>query len=178
MKRKIFLSILVLTFFVAGFHGPVRAQGRNSDDKRISDVQVEGNKAVSTATILSRLKMKPGDMFVESALNKELKRLYAMGYFADVFVETEERAEGMVVIFTVIEKPVIKRIEFRGNVKIKDAHLAKKLTVKEGDLLDFNLIAQDIAELKTYYVEQGYSRVKIDYSIETDPETEEATLVF
>ena len=30
-----------------------------------------------------------------------------MGYFNDVFVETEQNDDGVVVIFTVVEKPVI-----------------------------------------------------------------------
>ncbi len=178
MRKKMFLFILVPIFLVMSSYGLVWGQGAFSSDKRISDIRIKGNKAVSTATILSRLKIKPGDQFVESALNKELKRLYAMGYFADVFVETEERAEGVVVVFTVVEKPAIDKIEFRGNARVKEARLAKKLTVKVGDLLDFNLVAQDVAELKAYYIEQGYSRARIDYSIETDPETGQATLVF
>ncbi len=178
MKKKLFLPVLVLILFAAGCCAPARAQGEPSGDKRISAIRVKGNFSVSTSTILNRLKMKPGDVFEETALNKELKRLYATGYFSDVFVETEDLPEGMVVTFTVVEKPVISDIEFRGNTRLKSSFLAKKLSIKKGDLLDFNLLAQDVAEIKTSYIEEGYSRAGVDYSVETDPRTGKATVVF
>ncbi len=141
-------------------------------------IQIKGNQTVSTTTILHKMKMRTGDVFQESVLNKELKRLYAMGYFSDVFVETKENVEGVIVIFTVVEKPVIEKIEFQGNVRIRSPHLYKKLSIKEGMLLDFNLIAQDVAEIRAFYVDEGYSRVEIDYRIESDLDTGKAVVVF
>ena len=175
MKRIIFTcalaAILTLTF-CSDF------SFAQQDAKKIYDIQIRGNMAISTATILNRLKIKPGDTFQSSALNKEIKRLYATGYFADVFVETEDRPEGIVVVITVIEKPLIEEIEFRGNSRIKSGRLAKKIVVKKGDLLDFNLVQQDISTIRDYYVEQGYSDVQVDYEIDTDPDTGKAILVY
>ena len=155
-----------------------RARGDTPGSRRITDVRIKGNYSISTTTILNKVKLRPGDVFEESALNKELKRLYATGYFADVFVETEERPEGVVVIFTVVEKPVIGAIEFKGNKKLKAGRLVKKLTIKEGDLLDFNILAQDVGAIRNFYVEQGYSNVEVDYKIKTDKATGEATVIF
>ncbi|NQT32225.1 MAG: outer membrane protein assembly factor BamA [Candidatus Omnitrophica bacterium] len=177
MKKALILIFIALFALTSVYPGaPVQAQ--SSGSKHISDIRIKGNSSVSTATIIGRLKMKPGDVFEESALNKELKRLYATGYFADVFVETEERPEGVVVIFTVLEKPVIGNIEFRGNIRIKSGRLGKKVKIKEGHLLDFNFLAQDVTTIMNYYVEQGYSNVNVDYKIETDPDTGEVTVVF
>ncbi len=149
-----------------------------SGEKHIVDIQIKGNNAVSTSTILNKLKLKPGDVFEESALNKELKRLYAMGFFSDVFVETETVAEGVVVTFTVVEKPIIESIEFKGAAKIKGPRLQKKVTIQKGDLLDLNKISQDMAAIKAYYVEQGFSNISVNYEVETDPETLKAKLIF
>jgi outer membrane protein insertion porin family len=177
MKRKIFLAVLAVLLTVSFSSLFSWAQDTVQGPKRIADIKIKGNYAISTTTILSRLKLKPGDTFEESALNKELKRLYAMGYFSDVFVETEDRPEGVVIIFTVVEKPLIERIEFRGNQKISSARLGKKISTKEGVLLDYNLLRQDVAEIQTFYVEQGYSRVSVDYKIEKDPKTGKAVVV-
>ncbi len=172
--KKLICLILVLSFCCASAWG----QGGNYDNKRISAVQVKGNYAISTATILNRLKLGPGDVFEESALNKELKRLYATGYFSDVFVETDDRPEGVVVIFTVVEKPVIGKVEFRGNAKIKTNNLLKKLSFKEGTLVDFNVLSQDVAEIRNFYIENGYSNVQVEYRIEIDKDNGEATIIF
>ena len=178
MGRKILGLTLVAAMVMTAAAGPVLSQGYSSRAKRIRDIQIRGNEAISTATIMNRLKIQPGDIFQESALNKELKRLYATGYFSDVFVETEDRPDGIVVVFTVVEKPLVGKIEFRGNKRIRSGRLMKKVSVKEGVLLDFNALAQDVADIRNYYIEEGYSRVKVDYRIESDPQTGKATVVF
>jgi len=172
------VAVLAVTFLVFSACTSVRAQEDTSGPDTIVDIRIEGNYAVSSTTILNRIKLRPGDKVEDAALNKEIKRLYAMGYFNDVFVETEQRPDGVVVIFTVVEKPVIEKIEFRGNSHLKDNRLRKKILIKEGDLLDFSKLSQDVAEIKAYYVEQGYSQAGVDYEVETDPATGKATLVF
>ncbi|MBU1084235.1 MAG: outer membrane protein assembly factor BamA [Candidatus Omnitrophota bacterium] len=181
-KRILFAAVISMSLSVLGAN-PVSAQSdaavqATQASRKISDIKIKGNSSVSTATILSRLKLKPGDSFEESALNKELKRLYATGFFSDVFVETQENPEGIVVLFTVLEKPVIKDIEFKGNSKLKDAHLLKRITIKKGDLLDFSALNQDMAEIKNYYVEQGYQFIKVDYDIVADKDRGTAVVVF
>ncbi len=178
MRKRTLLSTVTSLAAVLSLCFSAASYGETAGEKRIAEIKIQGNSAVSTTTILSRLKIKPGDIFEESALNKELKRLYAMGYFADVFVETEERTEGISIKFTVVEKPAVGKIVFRGNNRIKEGKLSKKVSIKEGDMLDFNVLSQDVSEITKHYTEEGYGRIKIDYKIEDDPETGKATVVF
>ncbi|MGB2879137.1 MAG: outer membrane protein assembly factor BamA [Candidatus Omnitrophota bacterium] len=178
MFKRSFIVVLAFALFVVFSASVLNAQQYDPGKKRIIEIRIKGNYAISTATILNRLKIKPGDVFEEAALNKELKRLYALGYFSDVFVETEDLPEGVVITFTVVEKPVIKEIIFRGNTKISSNKLVKKLTIQKGDLLDFSRLSQDIAEIRSFYIEQGYYQVSVDYKIETDPETGQADVIF
>ncbi|KJJ83740.1 outer membrane protein assembly complex, YaeT protein [Candidatus Omnitrophus magneticus] len=174
-KIAIFFAI-IFSFYVTGVgHNVIYAE---STDKHIVDIKIKGNSAVSTATIINRLKLKPGDVYEPAALNNELKRLYAMGYFNDVSVETEDQPEGVIVVFTVVEKPIISTISFRGNARLKANTLKKKITIKDGDLIDFNRVAQDVATLKAYYIEQGYSKAKVDYVVEQPDKDQGANLVF
>lgn len=176
-KRTVFACVAIVLFSsILWAQTPPSSQGGTS--RRIADIRIQGNSAISTTTILNRVKMKPGDPFEESALNKELKRLFATGYFNDVSVETEDRPEGVLVIFTVVEKPLIEKIVFRGNARIKSPRLMKKLTIKEGDLLDQSLLAQNVAEVKALYVEQGYSNITVDYQLEPSTEPGKAVVVF
>ncbi|MGB2599144.1 MAG: outer membrane protein assembly factor BamA [Candidatus Omnitrophota bacterium] len=176
MKNRHLFTVLVLVLFFA-FSG-IFSEAQQAEDKRIIDIQIKGNYSISTATILNRIKIKPGDRFEEAAINRELKRLYAMGYFSDVFVETEDLPEGIIITFTVVEKPVIESIGFKGNARVKSSKLAKSVTVKEGDLLDFSRLAQDVSEIKAYYVEQGYKNVSVDYKVKRDAETGKADVIF
>jgi outer membrane protein insertion porin family len=178
MKNKIAALFLVFVLGCVCCVPRTWAQSDQSGPDRVYDVQIRGNKAISTATVMNQIKIQPGDEFQETALNREIKRLYATGYFADVFVQTLDSPQGKIVIFTLVEKPVIDRIDFRGNSRIKSPRLAKKVKVKEGDILDFSAVAQDVAEIKNLYIEQGYSAVEVDYKVETDPDTGRAVLVF
>ena len=177
MKKILFIPLLILTMLVASSFVLAVAQG-SSSDKEILDIRVEGNYAISTATILNQLKMRPGEKFVESSLNREIKRLYATGYFADVFVEIEDKPDGVVVVFTVVEKPVVEKVEFRGNAQIKSRRLLKKVSLQEGTLLDFSIISQDMSAIRNHYIEEGYSNVTVDYKVETDPATGKAIIIY
>jgi outer membrane protein insertion porin family len=175
-KRIAFILVIALALFCAG--DSAKAQDRIVSGQRVQEIQVMGNQAISTATIMNRLKMKPGDEVNEAALNNEIRRLYATGYFADVFVRIEDRPEGAIVVFTVAEKPVIGRIEFKGNSKIRTQRLEKRISAKEGDILDFSAASADVSAVRNAYIEQGYSGVDVDYKVEQDPVTGRAVLVF
>jgi outer membrane protein insertion porin family len=172
------LGMLLLTLSVFYFSTGSGAQEEASGSKKIIDIQIRGNEAISTATIINRLKIKPGDEVQQTALNNEIKRLYSTGYFADVFVKIEDMPEGSIVVISVVEKPVIRRIEFRGNSRIKTQRLERRLKVKEGDILDFSAVAKDVNAIRDAYIEQGYSGVDVDYKVEQDPDTGAGVLVF
>ncbi len=178
MKKRLLLMCSIFVMAGVMFHLPARAQLDTSGGKKIVDIQIKGNSAISETTILNKIKLRKGDDFEKSALNKELKRLYAMGYFSDVFVETKFHEEGVTIVFTVVEKPIISKIEFKGASRIKKVKLEQKIVTKTGTLLDFHLAQQDAAEIKNYYTEEGYSRVNVKYEVETDPETGKAVVTF
>ncbi|MDD3089368.1 MAG: outer membrane protein assembly factor BamA, partial [Candidatus Omnitrophica bacterium] len=154
------------------------ASSTQQSGTKIAAIKISGNNAISTETILNRIKIQPGDTFEESALNKEIKRLFATGYFNDVSVGVQQMPEGIVVVFTVVEKPLIEKITFRGNARIKSPKLEKKVTIKAGDLLDQHMLAQNAADIKAFYVEQGYSNVNVDYELEQGEEPGKAIVVF
>ncbi|MBF0216152.1 MAG: outer membrane protein assembly factor BamA [Candidatus Omnitrophica bacterium] len=174
MKRIV--SAIVVVVFCASI-GPETSYTQTAG-KRILDIQVKGNTSISTDTVLNKLKVSAGDVYDEAALNKELKRLYGLGFFADVTIDIEEHPDGVIVVFTVVEKPLIMEIEFRGNTKIKANRLKKKITIKEGDLLDLNQISQDTSAIQSYYVSEGYYKATCEYKVEQSNEGESAKLVF
>ena len=179
MKNKLSMLIVILSLFFTTCCPIVGgAQTASSQDEQIVDIRIKGNYSISTVTIVNRLKIKPGDVFEESALNKELKRLYAMGYFSDVFIEVEEHSDGVIVVFTVVEKPIITGIEFRGNTHLKSGKLEKKISTKMGELVDFNRLSQDVAAIKGLYVEEGYYRIAVDYEVDISDTGDKAKVIF
>jgi outer membrane protein insertion porin family len=180
MLKNTLRYILTAAFLaVSALPCPAQQNSYTADTgQKISEVRIKGNRAVSESTILNRIKVRAGDTFDGGAINKEIKRLYAMGYFNDVSVETEELPEGVVVTFTVDEKPVIEDIDFRGNTHIRTGRLKKKIEIKEGVLLDYNTLSRDVSAIRDTYIENGYSKVRVDEKIQRDPETGKVTVIF
>ncbi|MCK7510654.1 MAG: hypothetical protein MZV70_45715 [Desulfobacterales bacterium] len=81
---------------------------------QIDSVLVKGNQRVESDAILAVVESRKGESLDFDKLDKDLRAVYAMGYFNDVRIETEDGAKGKIVIFTVSEKPSIGRITFTG----------------------------------------------------------------
>jgi outer membrane protein insertion porin family len=99
-----------------------------ADDIKVTLLQVEGNKRIETSTILAKIKTKEGDVFSPSVVREDIKVLYQLGHFEDVQVRTEGFENGLKVIFSVKEKPLIREITFEGNNEYSSDKLKEGLT--------------------------------------------------
>ncbi|MBN1353866.1 MAG: outer membrane protein assembly factor BamA [Candidatus Omnitrophica bacterium] len=167
---KLVAVIAVLLFFSF----PVSAEETAS--KVIIKVLLKGNKNISTTTILSKIRMKPGSPFSQEIANDDIKRLYALGYFTDVAVDAEDQEGGVVVTVIVEEKPVIKDIIFEGNSKISAKRLKKIMQLKTSDMLNFSKLSEDLMEIKSFYERNGFYQINAKYELEKDEEGNNVTI--
>ena len=163
------ITFLILFAMLVLFNTVCEAQ-TTAGDKIIITIRAKGNKAISDATILSKTKTKPGSRFSQEIVNDDIKRLYALGYFTDVAVDVEDYEEGVMVTIVVEEKPVIKEILFEGNEKMSAKRLKKTMKLKEGDMLSFSTLSEDISEVRTFYERNGFHQVNVRYELEKDEE--------
>jgi outer membrane protein insertion porin family len=141
---------------------------------QIDSVRVEGNQRVESDAILAVVESRKGESLDYDKLDKDLRAIYAMGYFKDVSIETENGAKGKIVIFKVVEKPSIGKITFVGNKKIKSEDLTKESGVKLYSIYNPNEVKQSINKLKDYYRQEGYYTVEITDKVEDMPRNEVA----
>jgi len=176
--KKIFVILAAISVLSSIFSIPSYSQeeGKRPEPQIVKLVRVKDNKAVSTATILSKIKTKADSVFSQDVLNDDLKRLYMLGYFTDVSIDVQEYQDGLMVTFIVQEKPLIEVIDFVGNESMRAPKLKEKMVIKSGELLDENQLLLDIAEIKKLYESRGYFRVGIDYKIQEDKKLNTAKL--
>ncbi len=141
---------------------------------QIDSVIVKGNQRVESDAILAIVETRKGESLDFDKLDKDLRAIYAMGYFNDVRIETEDGAKGKIVIFSVSEKPSIGRINFKGNKKIKADDLTKELGIKLYSIYNPNNVKQSVNKLKDYYRQEGYYNVEITDKVEEIPRNEVA----
>jgi len=63
---------------------------------------------ISIATILSKIKTRVGQEYLQSVISDDLKRLYNTGYFSDVRVDRQDHEGGFKVIIYLDEKAVVE----------------------------------------------------------------------
>ncbi|MGE5838655.1 MAG: outer membrane protein assembly factor BamA, partial [Deltaproteobacteria bacterium] len=141
---------------------------------QIDSVLVKGNLRVESDAILAVVESRKGESLDFDKLDKDLRAIYAMGYFNDVRIETEDGAKGKIVIFTVSEKPSIGKINYNGNKKIKAEDLSKESGIKLYSIYNPNDVKQSIGKLKDHYRKEGYYTVEITSKVEDLPRNEVA----
>lgn len=155
---------------------PAAAPAPPAPPKVISSIEIRGNQIVSTNTILSKIKLRKGDLVIQETINEDIKRLYASGYFQDIEVQIEDAADGLKLIFFMIEKPVIREITITGAVAFKEDKLRKTLKVLEGQILDRKAVKIGVDAIKKLYSDKAFRFVDIQSSIDVNPKTREAII--
>ncbi len=175
-KTRAVISLTAVMFIFQVFAGVSYPQSSDHENKIINKVQVENNKAISTETILSKIKTTAQDKFSQEVANDDLKRLYATEYFTDVSIDVKDDGTGVIVTFIVEEKSIIEDIVFKGNTAFRAPKLKTTMKSKVNEMLNLAILAQDISDLKALYLKKGYPAVDIKYAVDLDKETNKARI--
>src|SRR6202020_2320117 len=117
----------------------------------VSTIQVEGNPRVELETIRSYFKPGPGGRLDQSQIDDGLKALIETGLFQDAKIN---QARGHLVV-TVVENPVIGRVAFEGNKKIKDEQLSSEIQSKPRGTLSRPMVQSDALRIAAIYGHYG-----------------------
>src|SRR5262245_55038807 len=120
-------------------------------------ISVEGNRRVEADTIRSYFRAGPGGHFDPAATDAALKALYASGLFADVRISHA----GDRLVVTVVENPLINRVAFEGNKKIKDDQLKGEVQSKDRGTLSRPTLQSDVVRIVDVYRRSGYFNVRV-----------------
>jgi outer membrane protein insertion porin family len=137
---------------------PAAAQG-------VSSIQVEGNRRVEVETIRSYFKPGPGGRLDQGQIDDGLKALIETGLFQDVKIN---QAGGRLVV-TVVENPVIGRIAFEGNKKVKDEQLSAEIQSKPRGTLSRPMVQSDAQRIAEIYRRSGRYDVRVTPEIIEQP---------
>ncbi|WFU18859.1 outer membrane protein assembly factor BamA [Bradyrhizobium sp. CB3481] len=122
---------------------------------------VEGNRRVDAETIRSHFHPSSDGRFDEAARDAALKALIATGLFERI---TIERA-GERLIVRLSEAPVLGRVAFEGNKKVKDTDLAAAVEAKPRGSLQRATVQSDVGRIIEVYRRAGRAEVRVDPQI-------------
>jgi outer membrane protein insertion porin family len=129
--------------------------------KIVTSVTVTGNTTVPEATIMNVVKVKPGEALTADKVKQDMQAIYELGTFFDVVSNFNEVPEGVQVVYTVMENPVLQDITIQGNTKVSSDKLNSMLTVKKGSILNSKSLNENVRAIEQYYHDQGYILAKV-----------------
>jgi outer membrane protein insertion porin family len=155
----IMFAVPVVTTLAGGLvSSPAAAQSVNS-------ITVEGNRRVESDTIRSYFKPGPSGALDAGRVDDGLKALIETGLFQDVKIN---RVGGRLVV-TVIENPVIGRVAFEGNKKVKDEQLSAEIQSKPRGTLSRPMVQSDAQRIAEIYRRSGRYDVRVTPEIIEQP---------
>ena len=129
----------------------------------ISKIDIVGTKTISKEELLSGMKIKEGQQFVPKEALNEAQRIFNTGYFATVEPKIDRKADNTVVItYEVKENPDVTGIEITGNTLFTNDQLKQALGIKEGQILNGNLLNPDKNGIIKLYEKNGYAKARIE----------------
>jgi outer membrane protein insertion porin family len=120
-------------------------------------IVVHGNRRMDADAIRVHFHARPGAALNEFDLDTALKELYATGAFEDVKIVRS----GPQVVVTVLEAPLLGRMQFEGNRKLKDADLEKVVQLKPGSPVTKSAVQAGAARIAEVYRQGGRYAVEI-----------------
>jgi outer membrane protein insertion porin family len=144
------LSVLVPIVATIATTGVAVAQGALRID-------VEGNRRVEADTIRAYFRVGASERLDAARIDSALKGLYATGLFQDVRITPGPNR----ILVTVIENPVINRVQFEGNKKAKDEQLSQEVQSKPRGTYSRSLVQSDVQRILEVYQRSGRYDVRV-----------------
>ncbi|MEZ0360830.1 MAG: outer membrane protein assembly factor BamA, partial [Hydrogenobacter sp.] len=96
----------------------------------IHKVEIRGAKYVPDEVIKALIKAKEGVTYTPDLVREDIRRLYRTGFFDKIEVYEERQDDSVTLYYDVVDLPIIYKIEFAGNRKIKSEDLEKKIGIE------------------------------------------------
>ena len=140
----LFIVILLLSFSIL----PNKA---HTQETLVSSINVDGNKRISSDTIVSLSKVQVGSAYSPTQLNSALQSIKKSSYFKTVDISIVNN----ILNINVIENPTINSISFEGNKSLSDINLNELITSKQRQTLLISQVEKDTDKIATAYADTG-----------------------
>lgn len=120
------------------------------------DVRIEGNVTIPSSAILQRVETRSGRPPAQRTILEDCARLNATHWFFDVKPIYRSTDDGPVLIFKVVERPILRSVTFIGNKKIKTPELEAHTGLRKDHGFDPAANREAVSRIETLYRDKGY----------------------
>lgn len=137
-----------------------------AQDYKVDEIMIAGTRRVDPGAIRAAVAINPGPAVTADAIDSSTQAIFRMARFSDVRVTLEERDGKNILIFTVVERPLVRTVKFAGNKELSEEKLRALITIKTPDLYDATVLDGNIEAILKAYKEAGYYAAKIEPQVE------------
>ena len=162
--KKFFILLLIICAFSS------HSFSQESDDwyvdKTISKITFKGLRSVRQSDLSGLTSSYIGQKFNDCFYDL-LNRLEALNYFEEIVPgATHDSGNGVILVLTVVEKPVVSSIRFKGNRKVRNPPLREAISLKVGNVFADSDALMDERAIRNVYLEKGFSSVRVSHTYE------------
>ena len=158
------------------------------DGVRITEIRVDGNRRVAVGTVQSYLPVRVGDLTSRASLSNALERLYETNLFKDIKLDLD----GSILIVSVVENPIINRVNIEGNDVLNDERLLEIIDVQPRRVYNRTVAIEATRKLIDIYrasgrfaaviepkiIELGENRVDLVFEVNEGPLIKISSIAF
>ncbi|MGL4987863.1 MAG: POTRA domain-containing protein, partial [Cetobacterium sp.] len=128
----------------------------------VSSLEIIGSVNVPVNEVIKKIPIKTGGYFSKNKIIKGQRELLETGMYREVMPDVYQYPEGLVVVYSVIENPIINGIKITGNTKYTVEDLKKLVDIESGKVLNLNKLRDARDKILKKYNEDGYVLAEIE----------------
>ena len=121
------------------------------DGGTILSIAVSGSQRIEPDTVRSYVQLRAGGSYNKASLDQALRDLFATELFADVQIRDNKGA----LTIEVKENPVVNRILFEGNKRLKEEKLNPEIKLAPRQIFTASKVRADVGRIIELYRRQG-----------------------
>ncbi len=142
----------------------------------IYDIRVVGNQNIESSLVISAISLRVGDNLDPEEVSKSIKTLNNLSTFSTVEMTTETYRNGVNLIVTVKEYPIVEEVKYTGFSVVKKDKIDELLTLRKGSYWSPQLKNEITRKLQKEYLGKGYQNAEITVA-ETPLDNNKVSLV-
>ena len=142
----------------------------------IADIVIEGNDTIETTAIRKLIRSAIGRPPSESQIREDVRALFSTRWFFAVEPRYRRKDKELVLVFRVIERPMVESVEFHGNERIKTKYLQTLTGLKPGSPFDVSVNREAIKRIEEHYKSKGFPYTKV--TLDKGNQREDRQVVF
>ena len=140
---------------------PLSERGKVDTSLLVNSVEFVGNQYVSRDELTKLVPVKVGGYFSKNKIIEGHKNLIESGYFRDVIPDVVKSGNGVKIIYSVMENPVLNGVNIIGNTVYSTDELLKVIKTEPGKVFNINTIREDRDRILRKYQDDGYTLTEV-----------------